>query len=569
MEHFAQIVMAALNEVLEKNFQVNECTSFHELQLPQDPQWGDFSFACFSLAKSVKTPPSEIASTIFKLLQEKALPDITVTQIGAYLNFTLSHEALCHQLLPSLLCNPKDTQATRGTWILEFSSPNIAKPLNIYHLRTTALGAALYRIGKARGYRMIAINHLGDWGKQYGMLALAFKKYQKNPSDMKMQELVELYVKINQDAKQDPELESQAREAFLHLEQGNPEMVSLWKTCVAISLESFQKQYQDLNVIFDHTRGESYYLKDIPAILKLLREQNLLVPSEGAWVVHVENQEGQPLPPCLLQKGDGATLYATRDLAAALQRYEEFSFDRMTYIVGSEQRLHFQQLFSLLKKMQLPWASRCEHLPTGLYRFEDTKMSTRQGNFVTLEEVIKITEQKVIDLIQERKHAAPQGALSSLQEVSHAIALGAIIFHDLHTDPARNVDFHLEKIVDFEGQTGPHLQYAHTRCLSVLRKAKVPTQKINHLSEKEELLLLRKLGQFPFYLEQCLKLTKVSPLSHYLMEIVRLWNQFYKNCKILHEDPQIAHSRLLLVEATRQVLAEGLGYLGIPLPEWM
>jgi arginyl-tRNA synthetase len=337
-------------------------------------------------------------------------------------------------------------------------------------------------------------------------------------------------------------------------------------------------------VHFDHIWGESHYKDQLTPLLTSLRKEGLLIESEGALVVPVTDKDGKELPPCIMQKSDGATIYATRDVAAALYRMEKFSFDRMTYIVGSEQRLHFQQVFGVLRQMNekvgIHWVDRCEHVPTGLYRFKDAKMSTRDGNYVTLEEVLDLAKRRVVELMEERAKNAPEGAspgTTPTEQITEAIAVGAVIFHDLSTDPSRDVEFDIERVVDFEGETGPYLQYAHTRCQSILRKAQeiggfsteFDPKLIEKLGAPEEIALVKTLGMFPLHLERTLKNAKASQLAHYLIDLTQAFGLFYRECRVLGDDPELSRARLLLVEATRRILAQGMGLMLIPLPDRM
>ena len=581
MERFAALATQCLNRVLETPI------STQDLEFPPDPKLGDLGFPCFKLAKAYKKGPPQVAAQIAADVASRGqLPaGLTVAAVGPYVNFTVAREKVLASLLGDILKGsglgtygslPADS---RGTWVLEYSSPNVAKPLNIYHLRPTALGAALDRVGRFRGFRVVSINHLGDWGKQYGMLSVAFKKYGLSiDAQLSMKDLVDLYVRVNQDAENDKTLEEQARADFLKLEQGDPEVTRLWKKCVDISIAEFERMYARLGVKFDHIWGESHYQKQLPPLLETLRKKKLMIESEGAWVVPVTDREGKELPPCILQKSDGATIYATRDVAAALYRREHFTFDRMTYIVGGEQRLHFQQVFGVLRKLEADWEPKCEHVPTGLYRFKDAKMSTRKGNFVTLEEVLELAKTRVSDLMAKRAESDAQ-APKPTEAIAEAIAIGAVVFHDLHTDPARDVEFDVERVVDFEGETGPYLQYAHTRCLSILRKARETSalsgevtfdaKLVERLTTPEELALVKILGQLPLHLERTLTFGKASQLAHYLIDVVRAFGAFYRECKVLTDDRELTGARLMLVEATRRILGRGLTLILVPLPERM
>jgi arginyl-tRNA synthetase len=582
MERYAKLAADALNTVLESPIQITD------LEIPPDPKLGDFAFPCFKLAKQFKKSPPQVAQQIIADLQAKnSVPHgLTVSQAGPYVNFTAPPQEALRTLLSHILGGDRLgnygslAPDTRGTWVIEYSSPNVAKPLNIYHLRPTALGAALDRIGRFRGFHVISINHLGDWGKQYGMLTVAFKRFGKTlESELSMLDLVDMYVRINALGENDPTIEEEAKQAFVKLENGDPIITALWQKCVDVSLKEFAQNYKRLGVKFDHIWGESFYKDQLTPLLQQLKQQGLLVESEGAQIVHVEDEAGKELPPCILQKSDGATIYATRDVAAAIYRYDHLKFDRMTYIVGGEQKLHFKQVFGVLRKMGLGWVDRCEHVPFGLYRFKDAKMSTRKGNFITLDEVLTSAKERVIQLMEERQKAHPGTSTVPAEEVSEPVAIGAVVFHDLHTDPIRDVEFDLERVVDFEGETGPYLQYAHTRCLSILRKAQETGQGpkkvefseklVAHLTKDEELRLVKTLGQLPLHLERTLTFAKASQLAHYLIDVTKAFSAFYRECQVLGNEPELTHARLMLVEATRRVLGRGLGLLGIPLPERM
>jgi len=569
MERFAKISAAALKAALGTE------VGLTELENPPDPALGDFAFPCFKLSKQFKKAPPLIAKELAeKIAALGILPpsnDLSVSSAGPYVNFTVAPGAAARAIVGDVLAGGYGRLApgSRGTWVLEFSSPNVAKPFQIYHLRPTALGAALDRIGRFRGFSVVSINHLGDWGTQYGKLAVAFRMFGSSlPPEPTIRDLVDIYVRFHSEAEKNPALEDEARDAFLRLERDDPAMTVLWRRCVDISMKEFNRIYGRIGVKFDKFWGESHYKNMLQPLLDRLRSDGLLVESEGAWIVSVSDAAGKELPPCILQKKDGATIYATRDVAAALFRYEQFKFDRMTYIVGAEQKLHFQQVFGVLKRMGCDWHSRCEHVPTGLYRFKDAKMSTRSGNYIIFEDVLQLARDRVTSLMKERA-VAPDDA------ITEAVAVGAVVFHDLHTDPARDVEFDLERVVDFEGETGPYLQYAHTRCLGILRKAGAQlapnwsTELAAHLSAPEEIQLIKTLGQFPLHLERTLTFAKASQLAHYLIDVTKLFGAFYRECHVLGDNPELTRARLCLVDATRSVLASGLGLLGIPLPERM
>lgn len=591
MEKFAQIAAQCLSPALESYGL--PAIQASDLETPPDRAMGDFAYPCFKLSKQLRKAPPAIAQEIVQKIEgdthayTPALrKEISVKAVGPYVNFTVEPKAAFETLLGEILTGPengtfaKKPSKSGPRWVLEYSSPNIAKPFNVYHLRPTALGAALARVGLWRGFDVIRINHLGDWGTQYGKLSVAFKLFKDElPADPTIEDLVRIYVKFHQALEKDPSLEERAREAFLKLEKKDPEMTALWKSCVDISLKDFKKTYERLDVEFDHYWGESFYQDQLAPILADLKKRGLLVESEGAYVVQVTDEQGRELPPCILEKKDGASIYATRDLAAALYRHKQFDFDRMSYIVGQEQRLHFQQVFGVLRRMGEEWVSKCEHIPFGLYRFKDSKMSTRKGNFVTLNECIEEAKNRARELMKTRIAEGSAAEGLDLEATAEAVGIGALVFFDLSVDPARDVEFDLDRVVSFEGETGPYLQYAHTRCLSMLRKAQetgelkgtphYDASLIAQLQKPEEIALVKFLGQLPQQLDRTLSMAKASQLAIYLIDVTKLFNAFYRECHVLGQARELTQARLMLVEATRRVLGLGLKLLGVPAPERM
>lgn len=590
MERFAKQAAQILEKVLERPF------AEEELSFPPDRTHGDFAFPCFKLSKEQRKAPPIIAQEMTSKILASGVPGLEsfhIAAVGPYVNFTVKPEVAMKEMLTEILKSTDEGSfaalkpKSRGRWVLEYSSPNVAKPFNIYHLRGTALGAVLSRAGLHRGYDVTRINHLGDWGTQYGKLAVAYSRFKNDlPENPTTLDLVNIYVKFHQDAEKDPSLEDQAREAFVLLEKDDPEMKALWQACVDIALEDFKKTYSRLDIDFDYYWGESYYKDLLKPLIHQLKHQGLLVESEGAFVVPVTDREGRELPPCILEKSDGASIYATRDVAAAIYRQDKFKFDRMTYIVGGEQKLHFQQVFGVLRKMGFKWESICEHIATGLYRFKDAKMSTRKGNFVTLESVLELAKQKAAELMRERtKESASEysdfdgGYEGFIESASEAVSIGAVVFHDLSTDPARDVDFDLDRVVSFEGETGPYLQYGYVRCLSILRKASgnsgksgaIPTiafdaKVLGKLTHPAEITLVKQLGQFGHHLERTLTHSKASQLCNYLLDVTKDFGHFYRECHVIGDDKELTQARLMLVEASRRILGLGMKILGVPRP---
>ncbi len=586
MERFKPLLAEALTKAIDPSLNIS--VEPRELETPPDRLMGDYAFPCFKLSKLLKKAPPMIAAEITE--KAKSLIDqnlFDVKQVGPYVNFTLKTDYLCQTVMKEILDSndygtlPKNS---REKWVFEFSSPNVAKPFQIYHLRTTIVGAALSKIARFRGYHVTTINHLGDWGTQYGKLAIALKKYESQlPKEITLKDLVSIYVQIHKDMETDPAIEKAGQDAFRRLEAGDPEMRAIWKMCVDISLKEFLKTYERYQVTFDHYWGESFYEDQLKPLMADLKKRKILIEDQGAWIVPVKTREGQDIPPCILEKSDGASIYATRDVAAAVYRHEKLNFDRMTYIVGKEQKLHFEQVFGVLRAMDLPWEARCEHLATGLYRFKDAKMSTRKGNFITLEEVNDLCIEKTLKLMRERAAGTEDQdrklSENEILKIADQVAVGAIVFADLSTDPTRDMDFDVDRVISFEGETGPYLQYAHTRCLSILKKSAKELSEINHTdpaklaklcTTNEEIFLMKTLGRFPSALERTLDQEKPSQLAIYLIDLTKDFGAFYRECKVSNPDqPELSTARLALVSATQKILSQGLDLLGIPKPEKM
>ena len=580
-----------LAEILSKT--LGHEVSSSEIESPPDRTLGDFAYPCFKLSKNLKKAPPLIAQEVATQVTPLILPNqYQVKAAGPYVNFTLTPDYAYQTILGDLLAASEENpygnlpKNSREKWVFEYSSPNVAKPFQIYHLRTTIVGSSLSKIARLRGFEVTTINHLGDWGTQYGKLAIALKKYKDQlPAELTLKDLVNIYVQFHKDIETDPSLEVESQKAFLKLEQGDPEMRSIWKKCVDISMKEFHKTYEQYKVEFDHFWGESFYETQLKPLLADLKKKGVLVEDQGAWIARVQTRDGKEIPPCILEKSDGATIYATRDVAAAIYRHEQFHFDRMSYVVGKEQKLHFEQVFGVLRAIGLDWEKNCEHIPTGLYRFKDAKMSTRKGNFITLEEVNELCMEKALKLMRERNTSEPENETahtlseSEIQTIAQQVATGALVFADLSTDPTKDLEFDVDRVISFEGETGPYLQYAHTRCLSILKKAGVSTEQVKktpvavvaqYCKSEQEIHLLKTIGKFTLALERTLDQRKPSQLTTYLIDLTRDFGTFYRECKVMNPDqPELTQARLALVHASRSVLALGLDLLGIPKPEKM
>lgn len=552
---------AALYEILDEALPMNKIINL--IETPKFEHHGDLSFPCFELAKSFKKAPTLIASEISPKIKVPLI--IKSESIGAYVNIFLKRETVGEEIINEIL-NAKADFGTHDfgqdkTIVIDFSAPNIAKPFSMGHLRSTVIGNSLKLIADKCSYEVVGINHLGDWGTQFGKLMVAYKKW-GNTADVKqnpIQELLQLYVKFHEEAKENCELDEEGRLWFKRLEDGDEEARGLWKWFRDESLSEFSRIYDLLGVTFDSFNGEAFYNDKMEEVVSLLRDKGLLVKSDGAEVVLLEDQE---IPPCLIKKSDGATLYATRDLAAAIYRQTTYQFERALYVVGGEQRLHFQQLFSVLKKLGYDWVDGMSHVPFGLILKDGKKMSTRKGKIVLLNEVIE----EAIALAEERiNHKNPH--LENKKHVAKAIGVGAIIFQDLKNERIHNIEFSLDSMLKFEGETGPYLQYTYARACSILRKANYSNGSSSvSLTDDTSWVVIKSLESFPGVIKKAFETYEPSHISLYLIDLAKAFNKYYGNIRILDDNDE-RQARLNLVYVTTIVLKEGLRLLGIQAPK--
>lgn len=543
------------------------------LEAPPDPNFGDLAFPCFTLAKSYKKAPTQISEELASALADrKGLYWNRVTAGGPYLNFFIAPEAYGREVLRQIWeqgnhYGHSDIGKGRNVPI-DYSSPNIAKPFGVGHIRSTVIGHALYLIYKALGYNSIGVNHLGDWGTQFGKLIVAFKRWGKeeellaDPVDY----LYRLYVKFHQLAEADPTLDDEARAWFKKLEEDDSQAVDYWTRFRRLSLENYALIYDLLGIQFEHFHGESHYNKMLDDVIKLVQEKGIAEESEGALIVDLEPYG---LPPVMLRKKDGATLYITRDIAAAIYRKQTFDFALSLYVVGAEQTLHFQQLFKILELLGFKWSKACVHVPFGLIRFKEGKMSTRAGKIILLEEVLERSITMAREIIEEKN---PD--LADKERAAIAVGLGAVRFGDLSNDRIKNIEFDWEKVLDFSGETAAYIQYAHARICSILRKAgpgygNWSDQASSLLVKEEEVTLVKTLAILPEKIIAAAEGYRPSILARYLVDVAREFNRFYHNCPVLSSAGELQQGRLLLIGATRQVIANGLALLGIETPEEM
>jgi len=541
------------------------------IEVPADETLGDYAFPCFKLAKTLRKAPPAIAAEIDgRLVKPDFISEVRV--VGAYINFFLDRVTLAKQTLENVFAQGdayggSDKGAGRVVCI-DYSSINIAKPFHIGHLSTTVIGNALYRIYGFLGYKPVGINHLGDWGTQFGKLIVAYRLWgdEAKVKAEPIKELLSLYVRFHEEAENDPSLEDQGREWFKKLEDGDAEALHLWQWFRDESLKEFMKIYDLMNVSFDSTHGEAFYNDKMDRVVAMLEEKGLLTESDGAMVVTLDEYD---MPPSLIKKSDGATLYATRDLAAALYRHETYDFAKALYVVGNEQRLHFQQLYKVLEKMGFEWAKEMHHIPFGMMLKDGKKMSTRKGKVVLLEEVLSQAIEDVKKVIEEKNPG-----LANKEEVARQVGVGAVIFHDLKNYRLNDINFSWEEMLTFEGETGPYVQYTHARACSLLRKGGyVPSAAVSlpqdALDSKEAWAVVTLLNAFPEVIDRAANGFDPSQIGKYVIDLAQAFNKFYANVRILAEEDAVKNARLQLVAAVVTVLKEGLRILGLAAPEEM
>ena len=536
------------------------------LEQPKSSDLGDIAFPAFSLAKVERKAPQAIAADIAEKIDQSAFEKVVAT--GPYVNFFLDKSKISDQVIKSVIEAGADYgQQDEGhgqNITIDLSSPNIAKPFSVGHLRSTVIGDALSNIFRKMGYNTIKINHLGDWGKQFGLLMVAYKKWgskeavEANPID----ELLKLYVRINAEIENDPELDEEGRKWFKKLEDGDPEATELWQWFRDESLVEFNRIYKLLGVEFDSLNGEAFYNDKMDEGVQILEDKGLLKESKGASIVELDDVN---LPPAMIKKSDGATLYITRDIATAIYRARTYNFVKNIYAVGQEQSNHFRQLKAVLKKMGFDWSDDMVHVDFGLVTKNRQKLSTRKGNIILLEPTLQEAISRAKAQIEEKN---PE--LENKEEVAHAVGVGAVKFYDLKTDRRNGYDFDLEAMVSFEGETGPYVQYAYARIQSILRKANfTPSADATYsLSDPESWEIIKLLQDFSRVVKRAAENYDPSLIAKYAINLAQAFNKYYAHTRILDESPE-RDSRLALSYSTAAVLKEALRLLGVEAPEKM
>ncbi len=531
-------------------------------------EFGHYSFPAFVLAKTLKKSPVEIGKQLIEDFCEESWinTSFVLSQMGPYINFTANTEVILENLMvPDDFCEKYG--AMSKTIVMDYSHPNIAKPFGIGHLRSTVIGAAIKRIYEFLGYKVIGVNHLGDWGTQFGKLIEAYKRWGVEEEFIKepITHLYSLYVRFHKEAKENPKLDDISREWFKKLEDGDKEATDIWKKFRELSLKEFKKYYEILDIEFESYDGEAFYQDKTESAVNMVKEKGIALLNDGALVVEFD-EDKEPMPPLLLRKSDGATTYATRDLAAVFYRLENYSPEKLLYVVGSPQKLHFKQLFKTLIKMGYD-EKLFNHIDFGLIKFKDMKLSTREGNFIFLKDVIEKAVTMAEKIISEKN---PE--LENRKQVAEYVGIGAIIFGDLANDRIKNIDFDWERVLSFEGETGPYIQYTYVRLRSIMRNTGAFLKECpqEYLFNEFEKNILWHISRFREIIQKCSETYKPSLLATYIMDLAKMYNNFYHKYPVnKEEDIIVRNSRLFLVNLGSGILKEGMGILGIKMPEKM
>ena len=566
MQDFKVAVATCLKEHIEE-LTLEEITAL--IEVPPNKDMGDFAFPCFKLAKVFRKAPNMIAAELSEKIEAKGVIS-NVTPLGGYINFFVNKSQLAETVIKDVLTKKeKYGHSDLGkdkTIVIDFSSPNIAKPFHIGHIRTTVIGNALYKIYDSQGYNTVRINHLGDYGTQFGKLIVAFKLWgnkdavEANP----IPELLKLYIQFHDEAERHPEMEDEARAWFTKLENGDKEAKELWQWFRDESLKEFARVYDLLDIEFDSYNGESFYSDKMDRVIDIIKDKGLLQESQGTNIVDLEEYN---MPPALITKNDGSTLYMTRDLAAALYRKENYDFEKCIYVVGSQQSLHFQQLFKVLELVGFEWAKDMVHVPFGMVALEEGTMSTRKGRVVFLEDVLK----QAIEKTKETMLTKNPNALN-VDEIAKQVGVGAVVFQELSNSRIKDYTFSWSRTLSFEGETGPYVQYTHARCCAVLRKAEEEvTTDINYelLNDVDSAEVLKVIASFNKTILNAMRKNEPHIITRFVLDLAQAFNKFYHDNSILVEDAELRKARLALVCATRQALENGLKLLGMQAPERM
>ena len=548
------------------------------IEVPADNKLGDYAFPCFRLAKTMRKAPAMIAKDISDKLQQDDL-FAKVEQVNAYVNLFLSREAFVKDVVVAVIregasFGGSDVGQNRKV-IVEYSSPNIAKPFHIGHIRSTVIGNAIYKLYDFIGFDTVRINHLGDYGTQFGKMIVAYRHWGNKEDVVKepIKTLLSYYVKFHEESEKDPSFEDEARATFTKLEQGEPEETALWQWFREESLKEFNRVYKMLGIEFDSYAGESFYSDKMDRVIEIMKEKDLLVESEGAQIVDLSAYN---MSPALITKSDGSTLYITRDIAAAVYRKEHYDFYNNIYVVASQQNLHFQQWIQIVELMGFPWARDCVHVPFGLVSLDDGTMSTRKGKVVFLEDVLNKAVEQTRQIIMEKNVNTDNVDITAKQ-----VGIGAVIFNELSNGKIKDYVFSWDKVLNFDGETGPYVQYTHARAASVLRNAGISDETaeaafgdpeklaVSYISGDSAYELAKLLYTFPAIVLDAAERYEPSVVTRHIVSVAQYFNRFYHNEHILVEDEKEKMAKLALTYAAKQTIKNGLKLLGMEVPERM
>ena len=568
MKNFKQIIAKQISKIIE----INEKELESYIEMPKDSKNGDYAFPCFRLAKELKKAPPVIANEIKEKIEQ--VDDIEKIEVaGGYLNFFVNKTTLAEEVLGEISKTEQYGESKVGEGkniVIDYSAPNIAKPFHIGHLRSTVIGAALYNIYKYLGYNVTGINHLGDYGTQFGKLIEGYKMWGKEYDIEKdpINELTKIYIRINEACKNDEQILEKCRDNFKKLEDGDSYCVEIWKKFRELSLQEFQKVYDLLGSKFDSWNGESFYSDKMPEVIEILEKTGKLVESQGAKIIDLEDKGINT--PCIIEKTNGSTTYATRDLAAIMYRAKTYNFDKALYVTSYEQTLHFKQVFEVAKLLGLDekFTDGLEHVSFGMVLLPEGKMSTREGNVVKLEDLLNEAISRAEKIIEQKN---PE--LQNKEEVAKKVGIGSVIFNDLSGARIKDEIFDWNTILNFQGETGPYIQYTYVRTRSVLEKAgylpKVEEVKVDNLFDEYSLNILKLIYNFEDILIQVTDKNEPSILARYLIDLAKAYSSFYNENKIIVDDKGVQDSRVYLTYAVSKVLKQGAELLGMQMPEKM
>lgn len=566
MLKFKKIIAEEISKVT--NIKSEELETY--IEIPKETNNGDYSFPCFRLAKELKKAPQMIATDLKEKIQI-AEPITKIEVVGGYLNFFINKESLAKEVLEEIEKGFGKSEIGKGkNIVIDYSAPNIAKPFHIGHLRSTVIGGALYNIYKQLGYNVTGINHLGDYGTQFGKLIEGYKLW-GNEYDIKkdpIEELTKIYIRINEACKNDEQILENCRNNFKKLEDGDSYCLKIWKEFKDLSLKEFQKVYDLLGSKFDSWNGEAFYSDKMPEVIQILEKTGKLVESQGAKIINLEDKGINT--PCIIEKSNGSTTYATRDLAAILYRARTYDFDKALYVTSYEQTLHFKQVFEVAKLLGIDekYTNGLEHISFGMVLLPTGKMSTREGNVVKLNDLLNEAISRAKQIIEQKN---PN--LENKDEIAKKVGIGAVIFNDLANGRVKDEIFDWDTILNFRGETGPYIQYTYVRTQSVISKAGgVPSfenVKLNKLLDEYSIKIIKLIYNFEDILKQVTDNNEPSILSRYLIDLAKAYSNFYNENKIINDDKETQDARVYLTHAVGEVLRLGANLLGIEMPDKM